>query len=327
MRGVELTPEVPVAEVAALGERAEAAGFDTAFASCHYYNRDPYVALSRVAAATDDVRLGPAAANPYQTHPVALASRVATIAEVSEGRAVCGLAPGDRSTLAALDVERERPLRRTLETMRVARRLWAGETVNHGGTFGARDAALKYDPPGEIPVYVGAQGPHMIRMAAKHADGVLLNASHPRDLDWARQHVEAGTDARDPDREAVDVAAYVCVSVADDAEAAREAARPPVAFVVGGADRRVLDRHDVSSAAADAVGECLERGDFSGAFERVTERMLDAFCVAGAPETVTERLAAVGEFVDSVVVGAPLGPDRAAAVELAGEALDRVSEA
>jgi len=69
MRGIELTPEVPVTDVAALGERAERAGFDAVFASCHYNNRDPFVALDRVAAATDDVLVGPGVANPTRHTP------------------------------------------------------------------------------------------------------------------------------------------------------------------------------------------------------------------------------------------------------------------
>jgi len=109
---------------------------------------------------------------------VKLASQVATLDEVSGGRAVLGVGAGDASTLRNLGFERDRPLRRVLETFKVAQDLWAGERVDHDGTFVARDAGLNYEV-GEVPVYVGAQGPHMLRMAGKHADGVLVNASHP----------------------------------------------------------------------------------------------------------------------------------------------------
>ncbi|MFB6218090.1 MAG: 5,10-methylenetetrahydromethanopterin reductase, partial [Halobacteriaceae archaeon] len=249
MWGVELTPDEPVERVAELGAAAERAGFDAAFASAHYFNRDPFVALDRVARATDDLLVGPAAANPYDAHPAALASRVATLQEATGGRAVVGVGPGDRSTLAALGVGRERPLRRVLETVRVARRLWDGETVTHDGTFEVRDAELRYavDAP---PVYVAAQGPDMLRMGAKHTDGVLYNAAHPRDYEWATAHVEAGREAGDGDAAFV---AYATVSVAGDRGAAREAARPPVAFVVGGAADPVLERHDIPPGDARAV--------------------------------------------------------------------------
>ncbi|MFB6072864.1 MAG: 5,10-methylenetetrahydromethanopterin reductase [Halobacterium sp.] len=320
MRGIELTPEIPVGDVAALGERAEAAGFDAVFASCHYNNRDPFLALDRVAAATSDVLVGPGVANPYDTHPVKLASQAATLDEVSGGRAVLGLGAGDASTLSNLGVERDRPLRRVLEAMKVAQDLWAGERVDHDGTFVARDAGLNYDA-GEIPVYVGAQGPHMLRMAGKHADGVLVNASHPADLAWSADRVAEGVEDRVVDGD-VDVAAFASVSIASDEAAAREAARPPVAFIAAGAEPPVLERHGLDAERAADIGDAIEAGEFSAAFELVTDAMLSAFSIAGDPESVADQLAAVGEHVDGVVAGSPLGPDRAAAVDLLGEAFE-----
>jgi 5,10-methylenetetrahydromethanopterin reductase len=320
MRGIELTPESPVREVASLAAAAEDAGFDAVFASCHYNNRDPFVALDRVAAATDDVMLGPGVANPYDTHPVKLASQVGTVDEVSDGRAVLGLGAGDASTLRNLGVERDRPLRRVLETMKVAQDLWDGERVEHDGTFVAADAGLNYDV-GEVPVYVGAQGPHMLRMAGKHADGVLVNASHERDLSWAADRVAEGETDRVVDGE-VDVAAFASVSIAEDAAAALAAARPPVAFITAGAAPPVLERHGIDADRASDIGAAIEAGEFSAAFEQVTERMLDAFCIAGDPDDVADQLAAVDDHVDSVVAASPLGPDRSDAVALLADAFD-----
>ncbi len=321
MKAIELTPEHPVEAITELAVTAEEADFDTVFAACHYFNRDPFVTLSRIADATDEVALGPAAANPYDSHPLTLASRVATLQEVSDGRAVMGVGPGDRSTLSSLGVEREKPLRRVLETFKTAQDLWAGKSVDLDGTFTANDAALEYEVPGTIPVYVGAQGPHMIRMAAKHADGVLYNGSHPRDFAWAAEQVEKGLEARPDERGEFDFAAYASVSVAEDEAAAREAARPPVAFIAGGAAPPVLDRHDLDGERATEVGQAIEAGEFSEAFGLVTEEMIDAFCIAGTQTQVEEQMAAVQEYVDSFVVGSPLGPDLADAIRLAGQAL------
>jgi 5,10-methylenetetrahydromethanopterin reductase len=321
--GIELTPEHPVEELVEIGRQAEQDGFDALFASCHYNNRDPFVVLDRVAAATEDLRVGPGVANPYETHPVSLASRVATLDEVSDGRAMCGLGAGDRSTLTNLGIERDKPLRRVLEAMKVSQQLWAGERVDHDGTFQATDAALNYpETVSEIPVYVGAQGPHMIRMAAKHADGVLVNASHPADFEWADQQVEKGLAERPDERGPFDFAAYASVSVAEDAEAAREAARPPVAFIAGGSAPPVLDRHGIDREAAAEIGAKIGSGDFSDAFEAVTPEMIDAFCIAGTPEIATEKISGVLEYADSFVAGSPLGPDPKAAVSLVAGAAD-----
>ncbi|MFC4448819.1 5,10-methylenetetrahydromethanopterin reductase [Halorussus aquaticus] len=332
MRGIELTPEHPVSDLVDIGRAAEREGFDALFASCHYNNRDPFVVLDRVAAATDDLLVGPGVANPYESHPVSLASRVATLDETSDGRAVCGLGAGDRSTLRNLGFERDKPLRRVLETMKVSQKLWAGERVDHDGTFRATDAGLNYEVGSaredDIPVYVGAQGPHMIRMSAKHADGVLVNASHPDDFAWADEQVEKGLAERSASRggrDDFDFAAYASVSVAEDAEAAREAARPPVAFIAAGAAPPVLDRHDVDRDRAAEIGEAIESGDFETAFEAVTPKMIDAFCIAGTPEAAAEKISGVLEYADSFVAGSPLGPDPEDAVSLVAGAVDRAT--
>jgi len=317
MLGIELTPEQPPARLASYAETAEDAGFGAIFVSHHYNNRDEFLALSEIARATERIDLGPGITNPYETHPVTLASRMATLDELAAGRGLFGVGPGDPSTLANLGFEQERPLRRVLETLQTARRLWDGERVDHDGTFSADDAGLNYGT-GEIPVYVGAQGPHMTRMAAKYADGVLYNGSHPKDIAWASERVAEGVAERPEDRGEFDFAAYASVSVAADGERAREAARPPVAFIAGGAPPPVLDRHDLDPERAAAIGDAIAAGAFTDAFEQVTPAMVDAFCLAGTPETVADGVRAILDDADSIVFGSPLGPDIEAAIELLG---------
>lgn len=325
MRGIELTPEHPPDEIAALAALAEDEGFEAAFTSSHYFNRDPFVTLSKIAEATDDIRLGPGVVNPYESHPVVLATRTSTLAEVSDGRAVFGVGAGDRSALRTLGIDRDRPLRRVLETVTVARRLWDGETVTHDGTFETNDASLNLESQ-SIPAYVGAQGPHMLRMSAKYADGALINYSHPADLEWAADRIGEGLEARTQagDFEAL---SWASVSVAEDEQAATEAARPPVAFIAGDVAQPVLERHGIDPADAAAVSEALEGGRLGEAFGRVTPEMIEAFCVAGTPETVTDRFEAILEHVDGIIVGSPLGPDLEDGIRLASEALERAESA
>jgi 5,10-methylenetetrahydromethanopterin reductase len=325
--GVELTPEHPVERVVELGVRAEAAGFEDVYLSVHYNNRDPFAALARLAVETSEVGLGPGVANPHDRHPLTLASQVATLDEASDGRARFGIGPGDPSTMRNLDATDDRGLRPVLETFRTARRLWAGDRVDHDGTFAARDAGLNYEPPqgADIPVHVGGEGPHMCRMAAKHADGLLFNGSHPDDLAWARDQVDDGLTERPDDRGPFALAAYASVSVAEDEAEAREAARPPVAYITAGAAPPVLDRHGVDRDRAEAIGDALSAGAFDEAFDLVTPAMVDAFCMAGDVATVAARMESVLDHADGLVVGSPLGPDTERALTLASEAHDRAT--
>ena len=328
MFGIELTPEHPIDRITELGVHAEAAGYDTVFAAHHYNNRDPFAALHRIGQETTEIRLGPGVANPLEIHPVTLASKVATVDEATDGRGVFGIGPGDPSTVANLGFGDERGLRPVLEAFKTAQKLWGGERIDHDGTFQASDAGLNYEPPSgaELPVYVGGEGPHMCRMAAKHADGLLFNGSHEADLKWAREQVEGGVADRPDHRGEFDLAAYASVSVADDREAAREAARPPVAYITAGAAPPVLDRHGIDHATADTIGDKISDGSFSDAFELVTPAMIDAFCMAGTVGSVADRMTSVLNHADSIVVGSPLGPDLDAAIELAAEAYGEATE-
>ena len=325
--GVELTPEHPVERVVDLGVLAEEAGFSDVYLSVHYNNRDPFAALSRLAERTGEIGLGPGVANPHDRHPLTLASQVATLDEASDGRARFGIGPGDPTTMRSLDAAEDRGLRPVLETFEVARRLWAGERVAHDGTFAARDAGLNFEPPQgrSIPVHVGGEGPHMCRMAAKHADGLLFNGSHPDDLAWAREQVDDGLSERPDGRGPFALAAYASVSVAEDADAAREAARPPVAYIAAGAAPPVLDRHGLDADRAGRIGDALSAGEFHEAFDLVTPAMVEAFCMAGDVSTVAARMDAVLDHADGLVVGSPLGPDLEAALSLAVEAHDRAT--
>ena len=327
MFGIELTPEHPIDRITNLGVEAEAAGYDTVFVSSHYNNRDPFAALHRIAVETDDVQLGPGVANPFEIHPVTLASKVATVDEASGGRGVFGIGPGDPSTARNLGFDDDRGLRPVLEAFKTAQQLWDGERVDNDGTFQADDAGLNYEPPSgsDIPVYVGGEGPHMCRIAAKHADGLLFNGSHAADLAWARDQVEKGEADRPDHRGDFDLAAYASVSVAAEREAAREAARPPVAYITAGAAPPVLDRHDIDGEVAAEIGEKISAGAFSAAFELVTPAMIDAFCMAGTVDDVAAQMVAVRKHADSIVVGSPLGPDLEAAVDLAAEAYDQAT--
>jgi 5,10-methylenetetrahydromethanopterin reductase len=309
MADIELVAEEPVDELVSLAGVAEDAGFDGVWVTDHYNNRNPFVSLTAIAAATERVQVGPGITNPYYAHPAYVANAVATLDEYSDGRARLGIGPGDPNTLAALEIERESPLYEVLDAVKLARALFAGETVTEEGL--AKDASLNYGVREDIPVYVGAQGPNMLRMASDHGDGILINASHPDDFDWSLEQI-GKTDAK--------IVAYTSFSVSEDREAAKKAARQPVAFVASASPPPVLKRHGVDAELAEEVGSHIERGEFSEAFGKVSDAMLDAFSVYGTPEECAERVDALYETgVDTVVVGSPLGPEPADAIRVASE--------
>ena len=319
--GMELVPGAPPGQLIDRAQAAEAAGVEARFVSSHFDNRDPFTIAALLLEATESVHIGPGVVNPYERHPVTLASKVATLSEVSPGRVHLGIGPGDPTVLGQLGLADQRDLRSVLEAFEVARQLWDGRTVNHDGRFSAHDVGLNYPVEATIPVYVGGEGPQMCRMAGKRADGLLFNGSHPADLRWAREQFDIGRRARDADGADSRLYAYASVSVDTDAAAARDAARPPVAYISAGAAPPVLQRHDIDDAVVSEIATALAAGDHAAAFERVTPRMIDAFSIAGDPAAVAAQLDAVRQHTDGVVLGAPLGPTPLTAIDLLAEVL------
>jgi len=307
---IELVAEEPVGELVSLSKVAEEAGFDGVWVTDHYNNRNPFVALTAIGGATDGVKLGPGITNPYYSHPAYSANAVATLDEYTDGRARLGIGPGDPNTLKNLCIERDSPLYEVLDAVKVARSLFAGERSTVEDV--TKNAKLNYGTRADIPVYIGAQGPNMLRMAADHGDGILINASHPDDFEWSLEHIDDNADA--------EIVAYTSFSVDDDREEARRVARQPVSFIASASPPPVLDRHGVDAELASEIGEHIENGEFSEAFGKVSEDMIDAFAVSGTPEECAERVDALYETgVNKVVVGSPLGPDPEEAIRVASE--------
>jgi len=315
---VELVAENPVEKLVSLSETAEQEGFDGVWVTDHYNNRSPFIALTAIANATEDIMIGPGITNPYYTHPAYSANAVATLNEYSGGRARLGIGPGDPNTLKNLCIERDSPLYEVLDAVNVARGLFSGDSVTVEDV--TSDAKLNYDAGyggegnGEIPVYIGAQGPNMLRMASDHGDGILINASHPDDFEWSLEQIDEDSDA--------EVVAYTSFSIDKDRETAREVARQPVAFISSASPPPVLQRHGIDGGLAEEIGRHIEKGEFNKAFGKVSEGMIDAFSVTGTPEDCAERIDSLYETgVDKVVAGSPLGPNPQEGIEMAAEVL------
>ncbi|KXB02058.1 methylene-tetrahydromethanopterin reductase [candidate division MSBL1 archaeon SCGC-AAA261D19] len=319
--GVEFVPEDPIDDIVEEVKVAEDSGFDYVWITDHYNNRNVYVTLSRLAVETEKIKLGPGVTNVYTIHPAETASSIATIDELSGGRATLGIGPGDKTTLNALGLEWDKPLTRTREGVEIIRDLLAGEKVTfEGEKFKLHGARLNFKPKSEIPIYIGAQGPKMLKMGGEFGDGVLINASHPADFDFAVDQVNKGIKKAGKKKSDVEVTAYTSFSVAEERKAAKKAAMPVVAFIVAGVPDVVLERHGISKEDAKKVKKPLGEGDFGTAFGSVTGDMIDAFSVYGTPEECIERIKGLSKVgVSQIVTGSPIGPDKEKAIELIGE--------
>ena len=316
--GIELVPNMKVEEVVSLAASSESNGFDFVWITDHYNNRNVYATLASIALGTKKVFLGPGITNTYLIHPAWTASAVATINEISGGRAVLGVGPGDMVTFGKLGVQMEKPLTRIKEVVGVIRTLHTGGKAS-SEFFKIKGAKLDYQG-GRIPIYVGAQGEKMLQLAGEIGDGALINASHPRDFVFAAEQIKKGI----KEQKDFDVVAYTCFSIDRDAEKAKKAAKIVVAFIVAGSPDVVHQRHGLDMGSVGRVKEAMNAAFTKGAWKElgasVTDGMMDAFAIYGTPQQCVEKIKELLKSgVTQVVIGSPIGGDRKAAIELIGK--------
>lgn len=308
--GVELVPSMDLSKVVDYTRRFELGGMDHIWITDHYTNRDPYVTLALLAKATYTANLGVGVTNPYTRHPASTASAIASLDEASDNRAVLGLGPGDKATLSPLGIEMERPLAKVRETVGTIRALWRGEEA-------LSNAKMGYTPSREIPIYIGAQGPKMLKLAGEIGDGVLINASHEKDFEFATGRIKDGIEKAGKKTEDVDVVAYTCFSVAEDEEEAFKAVSPVVAFIAAGSPDAVLERHGLDLEKAAQIRNLLEKGKMKDAFGLVDESFVDVFSLTGTPEQIIDKISNLTKAgVTQVVIGSPMGKKKKEALPL-----------
>ena len=312
--GIEFVPQIPLKELVRLVKIAEDVGFEYAWITDHYNNKNVYETLALIAAETETIKMGPGVTNPYVRSPAISASAIATIDEISEGRATFGIGPGDKATFDALGIEWTKPVSTIKAAIADINTLLAGEKTEAGAALGGvkkvQDA---------IPIYMGAQGPKMLETAGEIADGVLINASNPKDYEAAMPMIKKGIGDQAKD---FDVAAYTATSIGEDSEAAKNAAKIVVAFIAAGSPPPVIERHGLPEGFNTQMGEFLAKGDFGGAIGAVTPEALDAFSVCGTPDEFIPKIEGLAEMgVTQYVAGSPVGKNVEESIKLLGDVI------
>ncbi|HOV51463.1 MAG: 5,10-methylenetetrahydromethanopterin reductase [Methanosaeta sp. PtaB.Bin018] len=316
MFGIEFVPDESVLKIGYMAKLAEEADFKNIWITDHYNNRDVWSTLAVLSMMTNRIKLGTGVTNPYTRNVAITASSIASINELSGGRAVLGIGPGDKATFDKMGIEWDKPLTRVKEAVLAIRALLAREQVNQAGFKGAQMAF----GAGKIPIYVGAQGPKMLELAGGIADGVLINASHPDDFKFAVPVIRQGAREAGRKPEDVQVCAYASFSADKDQAKAVNASKIVVAFIVAGSPQNVLERHGIGMDEAKAISDALAKYDFKSAMAAVTPKMTEAFSVSGTPQDCRARVdELVKTGVTQIVVGSPIGPNKESAIKLIGK--------
>ncbi len=296
--GIEIMPNVELPKLLKIAKKAETNGFDIIWVTDHYNNRELFTTLTYLACNTEKVLLGAGVANIYTRAPLITLSAIETLNEISGGRAVLGLGPGDKVTLEKMGIRREKPVRKMRETIKVIR-----------DTLKDKRLPINYQRK-DIKIYIGAQGIKMLGVARELADGVLVNGSHERDIMFAREIVGKN----------IDVAAYTVFSIDEDSCKAKDHTRIIVAYVVAGAPRAVLERHGVDIEVSREIGEMLTEGRYKEVKALITDEMVESFAVAGDKGEVKKKIRRLEKAgATQIVVGSPIGVNKERAIDLISE--------
>ena len=316
--GIEFVPNEPIEKIVKLVKLAEDVGFEYTWITDHYNNKNVYETLALIAAGTETIKLGPGVTNPYVRSPAITASAVATLDEISNGRATLGMGPGDKATFDALGIEWTKPVSTIKESLAMIEILLSlGKLASGANLMGVKPVQEK------IPMYMGAQGPMMLKTAGGYSDGALINASNPKDFAAAVPLIKEGAAEQGKSISDIDVAAYTCCSIDADAGKALGAAKIVVAFIAAGAPPPVFERHGLPADTGAKFGGMLAKGDFGGAIGAVDDALMEAFSVVGTPADFVPKIEALGEMgVTQYVAGSPIGPDKENSIKLLGEVID-----
>ncbi len=162
-------------QLAELGQLAEKNGIRGVWVSSLLDSRDPFTNLSTLAQSTSRLNLGPVAVNPYDTHPVRIASALLTLNELANGRARIVIGGGGEA-LDALGIKPQRRVRVVAECVEIIKAAASGKPVSHAGEiFQVNNLCLNWLQARTPPIYVGASMQQMLGMSARVADGIMMS--------------------------------------------------------------------------------------------------------------------------------------------------------
>jgi alkanesulfonate monooxygenase SsuD/methylene tetrahydromethanopterin reductase-like flavin-dependent oxidoreductase (luciferase family) len=221
----------------------------------------------------------------------ALAVQAGTVGDITGGRFILGIGAGSsfyESNRRSLGLADFPPVAMMRDYLITVRGLLAGEQVDYDGVaVKLHGVKLGFRPP-RVPVYLGALGPQMLRLAGSHADGAALNWCTSEQVAWSRGQIAEGARKTGRDPSEVNVTEYIRICVDDDEDAAR---RSLARAVMGYAMARPVAPKDMGYRAHFA------RMGFDAQLNELEERQ-----ARGAPASeIAERfprelLLAVGYF-------------------------------
>ncbi len=303
-----------------LAVAAEEAGFDAVWFPHDPYMRNTWVLTSAVACRTSKIEIGSVGTNPYTTDPSEIATYIATLDELSNGRALLGLGLHATVMVEWSGIDASDYMTRTQEATELIRRLLKGEVAESAGTaFQWSDQCyLRFEPRRDaVPVYISAFGADFLELSGKIGDGSLPMITPPASAANMVPPIRRGL-RQNPRAETFVVSGCAWLSLSGTREAAAANMRKMVAYFGPYFEDDSLARIGLSSSDMQPLKELVSKRDYDAAYAAVTDDMLK-LGIVGTPDDVIQEIEMLADLgIDEVNLGGPLGPNPMEAIHLMG---------
>jgi probable F420-dependent oxidoreductase len=247
---------------------------------------DGFTPLAVAAAWTPGLRLGVAIIPAYTRGPALLAQSVAALEEVAPGRFTFGLGTSSDVIVGRWNgIPFDEPYRRARDTIAFLRMALAGEKVDREfETFTVRGFRLARPVKEPPPIFLAALRPGMLHLAAREADGVILNWLSADDVTTVRAELGRACPA----------AARIFVCPSEDTDTVRAIARRMIAAYLNVGVYAAFHRWLGRGAELEAMWSAWQAGDRKAALAAIPDETVDALVVHGSFD---ECRAKVGRYV------------------------------
>jgi 5,10-methylenetetrahydromethanopterin reductase len=253
-----------------------------------------FIRMASSAMATESIDVGGAVVEPFAVHPALTAQSLATLDELSGGRATLAIGAGG-SGFQMMGISRRHSAQAVKEAYIVMKRLLAGEEVTfEGELIQAHAARLQFNPNHQVPLWVATRGDLTLESSGEYADAVMIatNAS-PLGFAEAIRLVEKGARRAGRSTQEMRLMARVDTCIHPGRDTAYQGTRLMIARFLASSYPNLNFVHRAGLEVPPEIEALLVRKDASllgQVAQAIPEEFIPAFCWAGTPEMIAGQV-------------------------------------
>jgi 5,10-methylenetetrahydromethanopterin reductase len=277
-------------EMVELGRLAEDCGLGGVWVANSFATRDAFVNFVPLAQQTRLLRMGPIALSPYELHPLKMAISLLTLNEFAQGRAQI-VVGGGGGTALMMGQKPRRMIRAVRECVEIINQAIAGKPAPYKGELYSLDWLDVRWPAQPAPaIYVGANGPQMLKAAAGYAEAIMLSDFVAARVRWAHQIIDPVLQKTDRDVSSFPLSNFWAWHVKASREEAQREAR--IYLAVRGTIYPDYIRDVVSDDEAKIVTEHIN--SFMLAYQKRSAE------IEGVPDDILEKIVYQGVSASTI---------------------------